>query len=71
MSVDLDDREKVLAQKNRRTKAKASEKVGKDLTYQLFCLTEGVLLTDESNSRQAKLLSATTTSSRHRSHRLT
>ena len=38
MSVDLDDMEKVLAQRNWRTKAKASEKVGTDLTYQLFCL---------------------------------
>ena len=38
MSLDLDHMEKVLAQKNRRTKAKASEKVGKYLTYQLFCL---------------------------------
>jgi hypothetical protein len=27
MSVDLDDMEKVLAQKNRRTRARASEKV--------------------------------------------
>jgi len=38
MSVDLDDMEKVLAQRNRRTKARASEKVGNDLTSQLFCL---------------------------------
>ena len=37
MSTGLDDMEKVLAQRNRRTKAKASEKVGRDLTYQLFC----------------------------------
>ena len=44
MSVDLDEMEKVLAQKNRRTKAKASEKVGKDLTYQLFCLVVQVKL---------------------------
>ena len=38
MSAGLDDIEKVLAHRNRRTKAKASEKVGRDLTYQLFCL---------------------------------
>ena len=38
MSGDFGDVEKVLAQRNRRTKARASEKVGKDLTYQLFCL---------------------------------
>ncbi|MEM6613498.1 MAG: hypothetical protein AAF652_14810 [Cyanobacteria bacterium P01_C01_bin.72] len=38
MSVDLDEMEKVLAQRNRRTRAKASEKVGRDLTYQLFGL---------------------------------
>ena len=38
MSAGLDDMEKVLAHGNRRTKAKASEKVGRDLTYQLFCL---------------------------------
>ena len=44
MSVELDDMEKVLAQKNRRTKAKASEKVGRDLTYQLFCLIVQVKL---------------------------
>jgi tetrahydromethanopterin S-methyltransferase subunit G len=44
MSVDLDDLEKVLAQKNRRTRARASEKVGRDLTYQLFCLVVQVKL---------------------------
>jgi hypothetical protein len=38
MSVNIDDMEKVLAQKNRRTRARASEKIGNDLTYQLFCL---------------------------------
>lgn len=37
MSTELDDMEKVLAQRNQRTKAKASEKVGRDFTYQLFC----------------------------------
>ena len=30
--------EKVLAQKNRRTKANASEKVGRGLEYQIVCL---------------------------------
>ncbi len=34
MSVDLDDMEKVLAQKNRCTKARASEKVGSVFEYQ-------------------------------------
>ena len=38
MSAGLEDIEKVLVQRNRRTKAKTSEKVGRDLTYQLFCL---------------------------------
>ena len=37
MSVELDDIEKVLAQRNRRTRAKASEKVGRGFEYQLFC----------------------------------
>jgi hypothetical protein len=32
------DMEKVLAQKNRRTKANASEKVGRGLEYQIVCL---------------------------------
>ena len=44
MSVELDDIEKVLAHRNRRTRAKASEKVGRDLTYQLFCLVVQVKL---------------------------
>ena len=44
MSVDLDEMEKVLAQRNRRTKAKASEKVGRDFEYQLFCLVVQVKL---------------------------
>lgn len=37
MSVNLEDVEKVPAQRNRRTKAKASEKVGRGFEYQLFC----------------------------------
>ena len=37
MSAGLDDMEKVLAQRNRRTRAKASEKVGRGFEYQLFC----------------------------------
>lgn len=45
MSVDLDDVEKVLAQRNRRTRAKASEKVGKGFEYQLFCRVVQVKLT--------------------------
>ena len=38
MSAGLEDIEKMLAQRNRRTRAKASEKVGRDLQYQVFCL---------------------------------
>ncbi len=44
MSVDFGDVEKVLAQRNRRTRALASEKVGNDLKYQLFCLVVQVKL---------------------------
>lgn len=42
MSVYLEDMEKVLAHRNRRARAKASEKVGRDSTYQLFCLVTRV-----------------------------
>ena len=40
MSINSGEIEKVLVHRYRRTRAKASEKVGKDLTYQLFCLLE-------------------------------
>lgn len=44
MSVDFGDVEKVLAQRNRRTSARALENVGNDLKYQLFCLVVQVKL---------------------------